>query len=637
MHHFRRHPLALAALLGAQALAQAQTQTTELPAVVITGKPIVEANRVDAFGSLTTEVTETQLRDLNAVDLSSALRRTPGVAVSRFNPVGSFGGDEGGAVYVRGLGASRPGSEIKTYVDGVPFYMGVWNHPLLDLLPVQGMQTISVYKGPQPQVVGNTFAAIDLVPKRAKKDGLQGDVTLSAGSHSTVVEQAALQLRQGDFDAALAQGFARSSGHRDDADGRLSNVMGRLGYRLTPAWSVGLTFLYGDNKVGDPGVEGQPATKTGRYDTRGSLVALSLAHQHGGVQGSLKLYTNSGVGLWHHNPNGADVRSTFDMSGLRWREQLAPWAGGELVAGWDVDQMSGTVAFNGFTAYDSETLRLNSPYAALSHTLALGSGWQLTPSAGARYYRHSVYGGSTAPHAGLVLQQGETLALRLNAARGLNHPGLDAGLLNAIVPPLAGAPTSWRNLNPERMDHLEAGLRWAPSAGAVLDVALFRDQLKDRYVFAFPPAVSLPSFTNLGNYSVRGAELSWQQALGRQLQLYASATLLDASVADLPYAPQRAGTLGLTWRQGPWRLSADAQAQSGMSVLNRARADGAPNTARSSGFGVLNLRTAYALPALGPRGEVFLALENLTDRAYGYRPGYPMPGRSAQLGLSLSL
>lgn len=136
-----------------------RAQTAELPAVIVTGRPVIEANRTEAFSSLATEVTDTQVRDLNAQDLSSALRRTPGVSVSRFNPVGSFGGDEGGAVHIRGLGASRPGSEIKTYIDGIPFYMGVWNHPLLDLLPVHGFERITVYKGPQPQTFGNTFAA----------------------------------------------------------------------------------------------------------------------------------------------------------------------------------------------------------------------------------------------------------------------------------------------------------------------------------------------------------------------------------------------------------------------------------------------------------------------------------------------
>ena len=42
---------------------------------------------------------------------------------------------------------------------------------------------------------------------------------------------------------------------------------------------------------------------------------------------------------------------------------------------------------------------------ALAHTLAVGPGWTLTPSAGVRLYRHSILGNSTAPHAGLVVRR----------------------------------------------------------------------------------------------------------------------------------------------------------------------------------------------------------------------------------------
>ena len=148
------------AFLTAPALAQTADSKD---VVVVTA--IIKENAVDEFGSLATVVSDQQVRDLNAIDLPSALRRTPGVTISRFNPVGSFGGDEGGAVYIRGMGASRPGSEIKTYVDGAPFYMGVWNHPLMDLVPVGGVSRVDVIKGPQPQLYGNAFAAVDLTTR----------------------------------------------------------------------------------------------------------------------------------------------------------------------------------------------------------------------------------------------------------------------------------------------------------------------------------------------------------------------------------------------------------------------------------------------------------------------------------------
>ena len=65
--------------------------------------PIIEGNVTDPYGGQKTLVSEEQIEDLNAQDLTSALRRTPGVTISRYNPVGSFGGGEGGAVFIRGI------------------------------------------------------------------------------------------------------------------------------------------------------------------------------------------------------------------------------------------------------------------------------------------------------------------------------------------------------------------------------------------------------------------------------------------------------------------------------------------------------------------------------------------------------
>lgn len=168
--HPARKPLARA-ILSVLALGGATANAAEqiIETINVLASPIVAESRVDAFGSVSAQISEAQLRDQNALDLASALRRTPGVQISRFNPVGSFGGGEGGAVYIRGMGVSRPGSEIKSYVDGVPFYMGTWNHPLLDLLPINAMSSIVVHKGPQPQSSGNNFASVNLQTRRASE------------------------------------------------------------------------------------------------------------------------------------------------------------------------------------------------------------------------------------------------------------------------------------------------------------------------------------------------------------------------------------------------------------------------------------------------------------------------------------
>lgn len=619
--------LAAAALSACASVGVSAQSVATLPDVRVSASPIIEANEVDAFGSLTTSVSARQIEDLNAIDAAAALRRTPGVTISRFNPVGAFGGEEGGAVYVRGMGTSRPGSEIKTYIDGLPFYMGVWNHPLLDLLPVNGMARIDVHKGPQPQAFGNTFGAVNFTPKRAgaSQQGLQGDASVRVGSFDTRVLQADVLGRQGDLDYALALGHARSDGHRDHADGRLNNAMARVGYRINQAWSADVLLLAVDNRASDPGHALTGQGRGDRYETEAHMAALTVSHDHGWLQGTFQAYMNGGEGV--QKPG---LASKFDMQGIRWREEATLWKGGKVVVGLDVDRIEGEVDPIGF---NSQSFRITSPMLAVSHTAELGQGWTVTPSAGVRHHGHNQFDSETAPHAGVVLARGEALAMRAQASRGVNYPGVDAEVLSTLIPPLAG---SWKKLSPETLDHLELGGTWRPTRVTTVDAALFRNRVKNRYVFAFPPAVSAPSFLNLGDYEVQGVELSVQHRFSDQLSVFGGYTHLDPDKSDLPYAPGDVLSLGVNWQTGPWRLSVDAQAQSGMTVLGQARANGAMNTQTVGGFTVANARLAYALPVLGPRGEVFAALENAFDKTYEFRSGYPMAGRGVQVGVKAS-
>ena len=146
-----------------------------------------------------------------------------------------------------------------------------------------------------------------------------------------------------------------------------------------------------------------------------------------------------------------------------------------------------------------------------------------------------------------------------------------------------------------------------------------------------------PQFINLGSYLMKGSELSVRQALTQAWTLFAGLTLLDPSIDNLPYAPQKALSFGLNGQAGTVRIAFDMQHQSELLALSQSRNAGTINTQRIDGFSVANVRVAYPVPALGKKGEVFLAMENLFDRSYAYRPGYPMPGRWSQIGLSASL
>lgn len=620
---FKFSPVAIA-LWGLLPAATVWAQSPQNDVLII-APAVIDSNSVDDMAGFRTTVTSRQIEDLNAIDAAAALRRTPGVSISRFNPVGSFGGEEGGAVYIRGMGSSRPGSEIKTYIDGVPFYMGIWNHPLLDLLPLNGMARLNVIKGPQLHEFGNTFGAIALEPKKARAaDGVSGEVSVRSGSFGTVAEQLDVSGRQGDWDFALAQGHAASDGHRPDAKGRLDNVMGQMGYRVDRNWSIRVLAMHSRNTATDPGHAVTQANKGQTYDTEGNLLALTVAHQHDKAQGSFKIYGTDGFG--EQKPG---LKSNFQTSGVRWRENLQPWQGGQVLAGLDVDKISGDVSPGDFAAPE---LRLTSPFISVSHKMDLPGGWSASPSVGLRQYSHNVLKSESAHQAGLVFAQGERLALRAQMSKGINYPGLDAAVLTHLIPALGN---TWRSLAAERLDHQEWGLSWKPSTDTSVDVAVFKDRVNGRYIFAFPPAVAAPGFVNMGSYQVTGSELTWAQKVGKSWQFFAGWTHLDSDKSDLPYAPEDSVTMGMNWQQGPWRASADAQHQTRMTVLGQAR-NGSLNTVQVAGFTVANVRVAYKVPQLGQRGEVFAAIENLLDKTYAFREGYPMPGRSLQLGVKSS-
>jgi iron complex outermembrane receptor protein len=113
---------------------RSQEKPLKMEAVEVVASPIIELNQIDNYASQSAVVTNKQIEGLNALDLPSALRWVPGVNISRYNLVGSYGGADGGAIFIRGMGGERPGAEILTLIDEKPIFQGIFTHPLMDLL-----------------------------------------------------------------------------------------------------------------------------------------------------------------------------------------------------------------------------------------------------------------------------------------------------------------------------------------------------------------------------------------------------------------------------------------------------------------------------------------------------------------------
>jgi iron complex outermembrane receptor protein len=613
--------------------------------VVVTASPIIEGNRVSDFGGSSTVVTEAQIADLNAQDLPSALRLTPGVVISRHNPIGSFGGGEGGAIYIRGMGSSRPGAEIQTLVDGIPKFVSVWSHPLMDTLSIDPVESIEIYKGAQPLQFGNSaFGAVNMITKRQREEGFSTRLQGGYGSYNTVVEVFEHGGKIQNTDYYLVQSFRSSSGHRDNAGGQLQEYFGRVGHQLTGNWTLSLTANGTDNYANDPGPEGRPREAQGTYKVEDGMTVATLAHEFAGAKGDVKAWWNGGTASWVRQFDLAnlfyyDTITHYDNYGVRARENLTPWKGGTLVAGLDLDFLSGKVEIDRAAPrpdafFPTQTFRIVSPYAGLSHEIPAGGSWILIPSAGIRSYSHSDFDSQWAPQAGLVLRNPET-DIHASYGRGVSYPGIYVVAQSNLF---WGGNTRWKDLEAETVDHFEAGIAHSFTPKIRADVTFFHDKGRNRLILVTSPAP--PHYENIAEFRLQGMEATVSFTPTKEFTTFVGATWIpDRSPANLPYVPEWSASAGMNWRfLERFRLSLDALWQASQYVANTRVANyGGSSIAEVGGFFLLNGKISwdFKLPSPKLAGEIFLAGENLADQDYAYKKDYPMPGITGMVGVNL--
>ncbi len=650
-HHYLRCFLifALMFLMTVPPLALADEtdkDVTVLEDLTITDRPIIQGNITDTYGSMKTVITQEQLDDLNAQDLETALKTTPGVSMSRYNPVGSFGGADGGGVFIRGMGSSRPGAEIKTMVDGVPMFMSVWNHPLLDLMSIDSSQAIEVYKSPQPQYFGNAVGLINIVPKRISQPGFFTSAQAAIGSYDTHIIKAEHGGNVNGWDYYIGGGFRESDGHRDHADGELKNIYARIGRKFSDHWDFSVFTMANDNWANDPGAEDADISeRQGTYETRVFMGTATLAHEYETAKGEIKLYRSSGEGDWLDQPTSTagvteDLFNDFLFYGAKVKETLTFGNGLSLLAGadWDYTEGDYTQEYSdgAFDEWDGEHFDILSPYAALSWRIDMGSA-VITPSLGTRFYSHSQYDDEWAPHAGLKASFGRFEA-HMGYSRGVVYPGLEVAVMCQDVLPILG--DSWKDLDPETVDHYEVGVSVSPTRQTLLDLVFFYEDGKNRYVIVPYASGVMPHYDNVEEFTIRGLEATatWQPV--SDFSLFAGVTLLDPDPGDLPYAPETTVTAGANYKfLERFKFNLNASYVSSMHVSAQIRKKGDDNSTTVDSFFLVNAKLTYDLPVKGAdyKVKLFLAGENLTDEDYEYQSGYPMPGINCMAGIQFSM
>ena len=655
-------PVLSVAAIAISAALSVSSQARELEGVTVTGAPIESAavQNIDSYGNTYNQVTRETIESQASRDFNATLRSVPSVITASQT---MMGGQTSASLYIRGRGASHPSPDLQVQFDGVPRMGALYGQTLGDGIAVETMGGMDVYKSPAPVVFGSGYAMVNVQPRKMEKEGWMAEIGAAGGSYKSFDQHAVAGYKSGPFDIFAAQSFATTDGHRSNSAAHQSSYYVNLGYAFHENWEARLIANHARAKTESP-VPTDPAMTQGaeRYDTETTFTTLSLNNRYEKANGFVKAYWNDTKFYPHHeNPGTGDLansKQSVRLFGLRARETFNLWKGGELMAGFDLDEQhldnsQNKLLYSQYRHWDFPHITVFSPYIGINQMLGDEAGWHMKPSAGLRYYHNNEFGNKLAPQASLSVGYGAT-DLSLSYARGVNYPS--PVILQGAV--LKGSELEWGDIKAEVVDHFELGLSHSWGERATVSANVFYDKGKDRFraYMGGPAFWALENFNDpIGRYKTKGVELSATVRPLDTLEVYGAVTWMDSKargadgveLKNLPFTPDVMVKAGVDWKFLPrTSLHADVQYMHNLYEGTSMRG-GNPISGAAYSFGeqkklkditLVNLKLTHRFDWERfnmKDSQAFVAVYNLFDHKYAWRYGYPQPGITFMAGLNL--
>jgi outer membrane receptor protein involved in Fe transport len=184
-------------------------------------------------------ITAEEIQQRNARTVQDALRQVPSSMVM----YDSVGNSFQSTVDLRGFNA-QPSSGISVFVDGVRINDPDSNAVNLDLVPIQDVERIEVLPGATAVYGANALGGvINIITKRGGRSP-QTTAEAAWGSYNRYRLRANTSGPAGPLDYYVSTTWDRESGFRDNSDGRLNSLTGRVGYRPSDATDLSLSYGY---------------------------------------------------------------------------------------------------------------------------------------------------------------------------------------------------------------------------------------------------------------------------------------------------------------------------------------------------------------------------------------------------------
>ena len=618
------------------------TQVHGINEVVVTG-----SNQATSRNLLPYTVSVINSRQLEATGKTQLLAaisgEVPSLFVSQRNIFG-FGVSNGGSggIKIRGVGGS-PTSGILMMVDGQPQFAGLYSHPVADFYETEYVEHVEVMRGPGSVLYGSNAmgGVINIITKRAQRDGVFTTLTSQYGSYNTWQNSLTNMVRKGKFSSIVSLGYDRTDGLRDNFDFKQSNLYAKVGYDFTPHWTLAADYTLMNFIGNDPiyaKLRNSESTDIYHQNITRGETSLTLTNQYGNgtyvgessdgdeanTNGAVRIYYSYGN---HFIDDPNHFHSLDDRFGILAYQNFQPWKMATATLGFDFNTYTGKIPMSGGHAYgdgsrpaqmqtiDRKSITEYSPYVTLQQGFFDGF---LTLNGGLRMANSDKFGTHWLPQVGFAIRPADGWSVKASLAKGYRNPSFRELYLYAVANP---------DLAPESMMNYEVTVAKHFSRYFSMDVTGYYSKGSNMIQTASVATAeggTTQRNMNTGSFRNKGIEVSAQSHPLDVLSLRASYSYMHTSLDNLTAAPKNQYFLGVGW-QALRQLTVDAELKGigGLYV-----ADGVDH----QNYALLGLRLTYKPVKFL---DIFAHLDNITDAKYMINNGYEMPGFTAMGGVKV--
>ena len=620
--------ISLFLMLSATMLCQAQTaDSLSLQEVVVTGTR--NATDVRHLPMTVTVINRDQLTAEHQPSiLPTAMREVPGLFITSRGMMGyGVSGGGSGAISVRGIssGTAESGAgQMMVLIDGHPHYQGLFGHTIADSYQVLMAERVEVLRGPASVLYGSNAmgGVINIVTRQAKKDGVNTNVTLGAGSYGTIQTEASNQIRLGRFSSTIAAQYNRTDNHRPDMGFEQFGGVAKLGYDLNSHWNASVDMELTRFIASYPGSTTSPLVDADQWITRG-VASVGVNNHYCMTNGGLNLYYTFGNHKINdgHAPTDAPkanyFRSEDALMGITWYQSAQFFEGNRITVGLDYQHIYGK-AWNQVmaTGEDLATMvnkRENEVAGYVDFRQDL-TDW-LTIDAGLRLDNHSQAGTEWIPQGGVVIRPMNNGELKATIGKGFRNPTIREMYLFG---------TKNADLKAERLWNYELAWNQHMDDGCTYGANIFYIK-GSNIIMQIPVTSGGKRFMNTGEIENWGIELEASGPINQYFSLRANTSYLHMKNKVIA-APEGTVYIGADFRKDKWFATL------GLQHIEDLYTEVGANETKED-FWLLNASITYAAMkniSLWARGE------NLLAQKYEINKGYPMPRATFMGGVSIN-